>query len=140
MIDPENQVFSTIYDALMATDEHNEPLFPGLNVTGEYVREPSSLPHASITMSDNYVARGRQASNNAEILANYMFEVNVYSNKKNGKKSECKAILQVIDDVMFSLNLQRISMSPVPNLEDATIYRIVARYSGASDGTYFHRS
>ena len=28
MIDPENQVFSTIYDALMATDEHNEPLFP----------------------------------------------------------------------------------------------------------------
>ena len=134
MIDPENQVFSAVYDALVEA-------YPALSesISGEYIRTPPSLPHVSITMSDSYAARGEQDTRTHEVETNFMFEVNVYSNKQNGKKSECKAILKVIDEALFKLNMQRISMTPVPNLEDATIYRLVARYTGATDGKYFYR-
>lgn len=140
MIDPENQVFNTIYDTLTGlVDGSGNPLYPDISISSEYVRVPPSFPHVSATMSDSYVARGEQTTNEAENLTAFMFEINVYSNKQNGKKSECKAIMQVIDELLFGLNMQRTSMTPVPNLEDATIYRLVARYTGATDGKYFHR-
>lgn len=68
-----------------------------------------------------------------------MFEINVYSNKSEGKKTECKSIAKAIDEKMFSMNFRRLAFTPVPNLEDATIYRIIARYSAATDGENFYR-
>ena len=72
-------------------------------------------------------------------MAQVMFEINVYSNKAEGKKTECKAIMKIIDDVLFSMNFKRQALTPVPNLEDATTYRLVARYRAMTDGTYFYR-
>lgn len=68
-----------------------------------------------------------------------MFEVNIYSNKAGTKKTECKKIAAAIDKLLFSMNFVRMAMTPVPNLENATIYRIVARYRVATDGTNFYR-
>ena len=52
----------------------------------------------------------------------------MYSNKQSGKKAECKAIIALIDKRMEALGFTRTLLNPVPNEEDATVYRMVARY------------
>lgn len=130
MTDCENEVYTRIVTVLRDT-------FPGINIAGEYVKAPSGFPHVSITQSDNSVVSERMTGS-AE-MAQVMFEVNVYSNKAEGKKSECKTIMKVIDTVLFGMNFKRIALTPVPNMEDATIYRLVARYRVMTDGKYFYR-
>ena len=130
MIDCENEVYTRI--ARVLRDK-----FPGINIAGEYVNAPSSFPHVSITQSDNSVV-SEQMTGSAE-MAQVMFEINIYSNKADGRKTVCKAIAKVIDDVMFRMNFKRMALTPIPNMEDATIYRIVARYRAMTDGKYFYR-
>ena len=131
MIDCENEVYTKIARKLREA-------FPDIHVSGEYIRAPSSFPHVSIMMNDNAVISERLDSSSYETDL-MMFEINVYSNKTNGRKSECKTIMKIIDNAMFSMNFRRIALTPVPNLENATIYRMTARYRGASDGTFFYR-
>ena len=130
MIDCENEVYTRI--ARVLRDK-----FPGINIAGEYVNAPSSFPHVSITQSDNSVV-SEQMTWSAE-MAQVMFEINIYSNKADGRKTECKSIAKVIDDVMFRMNFKRMALTPIPNMEDATIYRIVARYRAMTAGKYFYR-
>lgn len=130
MIDCENEVYTRI--ARVLRDK-----FPGINIAGEYVNAPSSFPHVSITQSDNSVV-SEQMTGSAE-MAQVMFEINIYSNKADGRKTECKSIAKVIDDVMFKMNFKRMALTPIPNMEDTTIYRIVARYRVMTDGKYFYR-
>lgn len=130
MIDCENEVYTRVATVLREN-------FPGIDIAGEYVNAPSSFPHVSITQSDNAVISGRMTGS-AE-MAQVMFEVNVYSNKAEGKKTECKSIMNVIDKTLFSMNFKRMALTPVPNMEDATIYRLVARYRVATDGKHFYR-
>jgi hypothetical protein len=130
MIDCENEVYTRIAKVLREK-------FPGIDLTGEYLKAPPAFPHVSITQSDNSVVSERMTGT-AE-MAQVMFEVNVYSNKTEGKKSECKKIMKVIDDVMFSMNFKRMALTPVPNMEDASIYRLVARYRVMTDGKNFYR-
>lgn len=125
MIDVENEIFNPIAEEVRVQ-------FPGAYVTGEYVREPSKFPHVSIVEMDNYMTH--LDTSNQERYSAVMYEVNVYSNKATGKKSECRAIMGVIDAMMYCRNFVRISMNPVPNLENATIYRITARYVAETDG------
>ena len=62
-----------------------------------------------------------------------MYEVNIYSNLKTGRKTECRALAKVIDDAFAAMGFDRVMLNPIPNLEDATIYRIVARYEAVAD-------
>lgn len=55
------------------------------------------------------------------------------------KKTECRSIMKVVDDMMYQRNFRRISLSPIPNMENATIYRLVARYVAITDGTTMYR-
>ena len=59
-----------------------------------------------------------------------VYEVNVYSNKTKGKKAECKAIAALIDDEFMSRGFERVSFTPIQNMNDATIYRMTGRYRG----------
>ena len=130
MIDCENEVYTRVATVLREK-------FPGIDIAGDYVKAPSSFPHVSITQSDNAVISGRMTGS-AE-MAQVMFEVNVYSNKAEGKKTECKTIMNEIDKTLFAMNFKRMALTPVPNMEDATIYRLVARYRVATDGKHFYR-
>lgn len=130
MIDCENEVYTRVATVLREK-------FPGIDIAGDYVKAPSSFPHVSITQSDNAVISGRMTGS-AE-MAQVMFEVNVYSNKAEGKKTECKTIINEIDKTLFAMNFKRMALTPVPNMEDATIYRLVARYRVATDGKHFYR-
>lgn len=132
MIDIESQVFTPIAQEIRSQ-------FPGSFVTGEYVKAPSKFPHVSIVESDNYMSLNRRDTSDTERYSTVMYEVNVYSNKSTGKKTECRQIMGLIDHMMYARNFTRLSMTPVPNLEDATIYRITARYRAETDGDRLYR-
>ena len=122
MIDIENEVFTQI-----ATKLREE--FNGISVYGEYTKAPAKFPAVSIEEKANTVYQRTQDSGNIENHASLMYEVNVYSNKKTGKKSECKDLFSVIDDEFSAMGFTRILKDTIPNLEDATIYRMIGRYT-----------
>ena len=123
MIDIEREVFSIIAKALREK-------YPNVSVVGEYVKSPSKFPCVSIIESDNSVYNRTQTSGSLENHAEVMYEVNIYSNKSSGKKSECKAIASLLDNEFATLGFSRKMLQPVPNMDDATIYRMVGRYEG----------
>lgn len=125
MIDLENDVFDTVSKALRAA--HN-----GVFVTGEYVPTPPKFPAVSIVEADNRVVE-RMRTLNIENAATVMYEVNIYSNKASGKKSEAKAIAATLDAEFAKIGFTRTMKNQVPNLNDATIYRIVCRYEAIVD-------
>ena len=124
MIDIESQVFDRV-----ATRVREQ--FPDIFMVGEYVMSPSSFPAVSLVEMDNAVRESTADSGSNENHANVMYEVNVYSNKTTGKKSECKTIVALIDTEMTAMGFVRSALTPVPNEYDSTIYRIVGRYRAA---------
>ena len=122
MIDIENEVFTRI-----ATRLRNE--FNPISVYGEYVKSPASFPAVCIEEKANSVYQRTQDSANVENHALVMYEVNVYSNKKTGKKSQCKEIFKIIDNEFQKLGFTRTLKESIPNLENATIYRMIGRYT-----------
>lgn len=123
MINIENEVFSTIAKAIRAE-------YPKAYVVGEYVKAPSKFPCVSIVEVDNTMYERTQTSGGLENHADVMYEINVYSNKTSGKKSECKAIAALIDNEFAALGFSRTMLQPIPNVDDATIYRMTGRYRG----------
>ena len=132
MIDIENQIYTPIAKALRGK-------FSSLTVSGEYVNAPSGFPYVSIVEQDNFTTQAHLDSGNTEAFATLMYEVNVYSSKSTAKKAECREIISFIDNLMYQKNFRRISLAPVPNLENATIYRLVARYRAETDGMNIYR-
>ena len=124
MIDIENEVFNRV-----ATRVREQ--FPNIFIVGEYVKSPSSFPAVSLMEMDNSIRESTVDSGSNENHANVMYEVNVYSNKTTGKKSECKAIIALIDQEMSAMGFVRSTLTPVPNEYDSTIYRMVGRYRAA---------
>ena len=122
MIDCENEIFSKVSEAVRAA-------FPSAFVSGEYVRTPPKFPFVSIVEVSNTAYDRTQSSEGVENHASLMYEVNVYSNKNSGKKSECKAIAALIDNEMATLGFSRTMLQPIPNMDDATIYRMTGRYT-----------
>ena len=121
MIDIENEVFDRVMKRVREK-------YPDIFMTGEYVKSPSSFPAVSLIEMDNAIRESTIDSGFNENHANVMYEVNVYSNKTTGKKSECKAIIALIDAEMTAMGFVRSTLTPVPNEYDSTIYRIVGRY------------
>ena len=129
MIDIENQVFDRI--AMKVREQ-----FPDIFITGEYVSSPSSFPAVSLVEMDNSVRESTVDSGSNEKHANVMYEVNVYSNKTAGKKSECKAIMALIDQELIAMGFVRSTLTPVQNEYDSTIYRMLGRYRATVSSDY----
>ena len=128
MIDLENDIFDYAAKALRAAHT-------GIDVAAEYVEMPAKFPHVSIVEADKRILE-RMRTNNIENAVAVMYEVNVYSNKASGKKSEAKAIANTLDDVLSGIGFTRTFREQVPNLRDATIYRIVCRYEAVIDKNF----
>ena len=134
MIDIENVIFNRV--ARKVREQ-----YPDIYMTGEYVKSPSSFPAASLVEMDNATRVNTIDSGSNENYANVMYEANVYSNKTTGKKSECKAIIALIDEEMLAMGFERVTLTPVPNMNDSTIYRMVGRYRAtvSADNKIFRR-
>lgn len=155
MLDFETQVYSTItthvkerYQEIVdymntnyARDPLGLPWYPPSStnksnpifMTGEYIDSPSKFPAVSIIEASNVVYQ-KMRTTKIENHAKVMYEVNIFSNLSGFRKAESEAILSVVDDEFAKLNFTRIMWTPASNIQDATIYRIVARYEGVVDG------
>ena len=134
MIDCENDVFNAVANKVKSK-------YPDAYMSGEYVKSPPHFPAISLVMMDSSVYERTQTSDGIENHVEVMFETDIYSNKKSGKKSECKAIAALIDDEFAALGFSRMMLQPIPNMDDATIYRMKGRYRGvvSKDNMIFRR-
>lgn len=126
MIDIEKDVFNIVAKAV-------RNVYPDIYISGEYVKSPPKFPAVSLVEMDNSTYTRTQTSDNVENHVDLMYELNVYSNKTSGKKSECKAIASLIDNELAALGFSRTMLQPIPNMDDATIYRMTGRYRAVAD-------
>ena len=131
MINPENEVYTFLAEAL-------EEEFPGISTSDETEAVPASFPHVSIEMSNNTLLFKTMDSGEKEV-AIAVFDINIYSNLKTGRKRQCRQIAKIIDDILIRKNFRRQAMLPVRNRENPEIYRLTARYRVATDGKFFYR-
>lgn len=134
MINIENEIFNDVSAKVRAS-------VPDIYMSGEYVKAPPHFPAVSLVEMDNAPYRNTQTSSEMENHSVLMYEVNVYSNKKTGKKTECKKIISLIDEAMASIGFTRTMLQPIPNMDDATIYRMTGRYTAivSKNNTIFRR-
>ena len=122
MIDVESDVITVVANAVLTA-------FPNVSVSSEYAESVPSLPAVTIEERDNSVYQKMRTDviENAAVL---MYEVAVYSNKTQVAKSEAKAIFNVLDEAFASVGFTRTMRNQIPNYQDQSIHRIVARYEG----------
>lgn len=129
----ENDIFT-----LVATRLRTELGASNIYITGEYNAVPPKFPCVYLYEADNFNAGGDSCR--AEVITGVMYEVQIYSNLTNGKKSECKKIAQIIDSVLSPLGFTRTMLQQIPNMQDATIFRMIARYTASViDNTIYTR-
>ena len=80
MINVESEIFNIVAKAV-------RNVYPDIYISGEYVKSPPRFPCVSLVEMDNSAYIRTQTSSNGENHAELMYELNVYSNKKSGKKS-----------------------------------------------------
>lgn len=123
MIDIENEVFNTVVKALRAV------YGDGISVYGEYVEKPECFPSVSLVEDDNReIEENKTLARLPETASQLMYTANVYSNLVSGKKTQAKAIMDIVDDCMRNFGFTRTMRSQLPNV-DRTIYRVTARYT-----------
>lgn len=120
MIDIESIVFDTVYKAVKSK-------FPKAEVKSVYVESAAEFPCVCVVEDDNRTFQKTLDGSLNEHHADLLYTVTVYSNKKNGKKEEARAIAKVIDEAMQGMKFTRIMLNQIPNI-DQRIYRIVGRY------------
>lgn len=132
MIEIEAKVFSPIYTEL-------KNRYDGIYVTSEPAPIPSKPLAVSIVQQDSFSSYRMQDNTLQEKFATVMFQVDVYCNLQTGKKSKCKEVMGVVDDMLFKQNFMRLSLAPIP-MEEHGYYRLTARYRAMTDGNTFFRT
>lgn len=126
MIDLESPLFTEIAEVLRST-------YSGITVYGEYVPAPARFPSVSIVEMDNATFLPTWTNRTIPQYAEVMYEVNVYSNLSKGKKAQAKEIMGTIDTILQTYGFERMTVQPIQNMNDATIYRMVGRYRAVVD-------
>lgn len=132
MIDIENQIFAAVAELLREKYGKDASGQYNIWVSGESTAVPAKFPAVTVEEKDNYVHR-EASTTTIENAANVMYEVSVYTNRISYKKQEAQEIMSVVDGVLSGLMFTRTMMQPIDNLSDATIYKLVARYTGTVD-------
>ena len=86
MVDCENEVYTMIADELRRN-------FSNLDISSTYVSAPAKFPHVSIEMVDNTIMAKTMDSGDYEVAIT-VFEINIYSNKANGKRLSVRRLLR----------------------------------------------
>lgn len=130
MIDIESTVFAAVAGVLRET-------YSGILVAGEYTDTPARFPAVTIVEIDNAVLqRMTTYAPYIENAARVAYEVNVYTNTQGYLKLEARKIMKTLDNEFAKLGFTRMMCNPIANLQDAKIYRMVARYEGVVDTNY----
>lgn len=128
----ENEVTTLVYNALVT-----ELGADGFYFTSEYNAKPPKFPCVYVHEADNFNAGYNGCA--SEVITGVMYEVEVCSNKTSGRKSEAKSVMQIVDGVLTPLGFRRTLMQQIPNMSDATIFRMLARYSASVMNSTIYR-
>ena len=120
MIDIENLVFDTVYNAL-------HTLYPNVNITSGYDEKKAVYPAIYVRETNNTPVERMNTDDCAENYSRLTYEVEVVSDRENTARSECKELLTAADGVMQSMKFRRIHKNRPVNT-DRTVYRQYARY------------
>ena len=133
MIDYENEVLTRVANDLSSS-------FPSCTFLGTEQYYPATFPCATGEEADNYTNVASEDSGSNDNNANVMYEFNVYSNKRVGKKAEARAIAAVICNTMSVLGFTRTTLRPF-NDNNGSLYRIVMRFTGVigKNGNIYRR-
>lgn len=121
MVDIETDVFDHVYRVVKA-------MYPNVTLSSERNDSPSEFPFVSIEESNNVTYEQSVTGDGKENHSTVTFTVEVYTNKLPGRKKEARDIAEAVDLAMGSLGISRTMMSPMPNMFNVGVYRIVARY------------
>lgn len=125
MIDIENLVFDTVYNALILQ-------YPGAVITNAYSEQTAAFPVVIIRETNNQPYRASATDDCSENHSRLTYEIDVYSDKESTARSECKEILNAVDLIMQTMKFRRVHKNRPINV-DRTIYRQYARYEVIAD-------
>ena len=125
MIDIENLVFDTVYNALIQQ-------YPSANITAGYDEQKSIFPTVIVREKNNRPYRASATDDCSENHSTIVFEIEVLSDKAATGRSECKDILNAVDDIMQSMKFRRTHKNHPLNI-DSTVWRQYARYEVIAD-------
>ena len=121
MIDFNNEVFTNV-----ATAVRNAHITA--TVTGEYTRKPSKFPTVTLDETSNTTVSWLEDSSNEEKFAGVMYRLQVFSNKRSGKRAEAREIFATADAEMRRMGFRRVTYTTTPEIYESTIYQITATY------------
>lgn len=129
-----NEIFTNV--ATVVRSEH-----AGTTVTGEYVRTPSKFPTVTLDETQNVMVDRLMDSSHEENHSAVTYRLQIFSNKKSGKKAEARAIFKTADAELYRMGFRRATYTTTPEIYDSTIYSITATYEGviSADGYVYKR-
>lgn len=133
MNDIESEVFTTVAKAARAA-------FPDLFFTDEIpLNIPKKLPCAALAETSNTAPKSMIDSSGEEKFSDVLYQVTIYTNRQANKKSDCRAILKVIDSILHGLGFRRESCTPQVPMNSNSIYWLSARYTARVKGKTIYR-
>lgn len=135
MIDKSNEVF----DRTMTYVINSIPGLTEENFGSDETSAPPTFPFIQIVQTRDITYKDGQDDRPQENFAILLFQVEVFSNKAEGKRSECRKIISVVDGFMHRMNFSRESGAFVENQSNNSIARYVATYSVLANENYFYR-
>lgn len=123
MIDVESLVFDTVYNHIIS-------LFPNANVTAGYDEQNAVFPTVIVRETNNQPYRASTTDACSENHARLTYEIEVISDKADEGRSECKTLLNAVDDIMTDgtkMKFRRVHKNRPINI-DRTVWRQYARY------------
>lgn len=133
MIDIERAVF------LIVASEFQR-IYPEGTYYDEEVSVPQKFPCLTFVEEDNYTYEASLEAEPGEHEAYLVYGVNVYSDKSEGAKQECKEMINLVDKQMQKLGFIRLSCNQIKNVDQQN-YRISAKYRGvvSENGRVYHK-
>ena len=122
MIDIENKIFDTIFNAVTAS-----AAYPNADVTTGYDEKTAVFPCVVVEEVNNAPYRRANTDDCAENYTRLTYEVSVYTDNVNTAKSVGKDILNIVDNALQGLKFRRIHKNKPLNIA-RTIFRQYGRW------------
>jgi len=125
MIDIENEIVTLVYNTVT-------PIYESAQVVSELNLSPSVFPNICVEEISNVTYNSSADSKSNENHADIIIEVNIFTNRISGKKTQAKDIENLINNALVSVGFTRTMSTPIA-LNNGTMYRRVSRYNAVVD-------
>lgn len=122
MTNIQNTVFNAVKTFVTATQT-------SVDCVGEYTQTPEKLPCLMFYQLNTSHIPNKISTSGLDDVVDVSFEAQIYSNLKKGRKEECYAIADLVEQKMATLGFRMEFCQPLMNA-DPTIYRLTMRFGG----------